>query len=356
VEESYLINTLEAYIRYSITSAQVEGFTGYFTLTLLLWRNRMFKKKPNVKPLSPLRSSDRRKIADQIIANFNIEVSSDDAELKGPEAEGDQNKGTSGVGAIRNSLLPEGCQSARFTTTAGPDLKQVSGTVFVGAHPGQDPRVLWLSINDRLIPTIYTLWRHPALVPLLHTQDFVLTKMQGGADLMTPGLTRGPPFPAKATKGAIVAVASVQKPSVPQWVGTCEIDVASLQRVQGAKGHAVRGQHWAGDEIWAWSPSGKAGEASPEQIDGWDVSKDAGSITSAVEHLTIDDPEDSEAGGVSLDTAERTQAYEPHNKHVEGEDAEPFQRVDSLEKELSTKGTFVVVMLIACRFAWLDLL
>jgi len=308
----------------------------------------MFKKKPNVKPLSPLRSSDRRKIADQIIANFNIKVPGDDVELKGPEPEGDQTKGTSGVGAIRNSLLPEGCQSARFTTTAGPDLKQISGTVYVGAYPGKDQRVLWLSINDRLIPTIYTLWRHPALVPLLHTQDFVLSKMQGGADLMTPGLTRGPPFPAKAMKGAIVAVASVQKPSVPQWVGTCEIDVASLQRVQGAKGHAVRGQHWAGDEIWAWSPSRKAGEASPEHIDGWDVSQDAGSITSGVEHLAIDDPDDSEAGGVSLDTIEGTQSYEPHNKHVEGEDAEPYQTVDVSAKDLSTKGTFEVAMLIAC--------
>lgn len=302
----------------------------------------MFKKKPTIKPLSPLRSSDRRRIADQIIANFNIEVPSDDVELKGQEAEGDHAKGTSGIGAVRNSLLPEGCQSARFTTTAGPDLKQVSGTVFVGAYPGKEPRVLWLSINDRLIPTVYTLWRLPAIVPLLHTQDFVLTKMQGGADLMTPGLTGGPPFPAKATKGAIVAVASIQKPSVPQWVGTCEIDVASLQQVQGTKGHAVRGQHWAGDEIWAWSPSGKAGETSPEQIDGWDVSTDAGSLHYDVEHLVIDDPEDSEAGGVSVDISEITPSYEPHNKHVEGEDAEPFQRVEVPEKEFSTKGTFAV--------------
>jgi len=304
----------------------------------------MFKKKPNVKPLSPLRSSDRRRIADQIIANFHIEVPSDNVELNSPEAEGDQIKGTLGVGAIRNSLLPEGCQSARFTTTAGPDLKQVSGTVYVGAHPGKDQRVLWLSINDRLIPTIYTLWEHPRLVPLLHTQDFVLTKMQGGADLMTPGLTRGPPFPAKATKGAIVAVASVQRPSVPQWVGTCEIDVASLQQVQGAKGHAVRGQHWAGDEIWAWSPLGKAGEVSPEQIDGWDASKDSGSITSGVEHLAVEDLEDSETGGVSLNTTEGTQPYEPRNKHVEGEDAEPFETIDVPEKELSTKGMLPVAL------------
>lgn len=247
------------------------------------------------------------------------------------------------MGTIRNSLLPEGSLSARFTTTAGPDLKQVSGTVYVGALQAEDQRVLWLGINDKLIPTVYTLWKHPQLVPLLYTQDIVLTKMQGGADLMTPGLTRGPPFPAKATKGAVVAVASLQKPSVPQWVGVCEIDVASLRQVQGAKGHAVRGQHWAGDEIWGWSPSGKAGAAAPERIDGWDVNESAAAVTAGVGSLRLegddDDEEEEEAGGVSIsDNTKESTVYEPHNTHVEGEDAESYEKIDELEKELTTKG------------------
>ena len=290
--------------------------------------------------MSPLRSSDRRRIADRIIADFNVEVPINDAEAKEPNTEGEQTTGALGVGTIRNSLLPEGSLSARFTTTAGPDLKQVSGTVYVGAHPGEEQRVLWLNVHDRLIPTVYTLWKHPQLVPLLHTQDFVLAKMQGGADLMTPGLTRGPPFPARATKGAVVAVASVQKPSVPQWVGLCEIDMASLQQVQGAKGHAVRGQHWAGDEIWAWSPSGKAGGAAPEQIDGWDVNTTSAAITSGVGHLSIDGAEDYEAGGVPLgNSVEEKTVHEHRNEYLEGEDAEPYEKVDVLKKELSTKGT-----------------
>lgn len=292
-----------------------------------------------IKPLSPLRSSDRRKIANEIIADFKVEVPSEDPEIKEINAEGDQSTGSIGVRAVRNSLLPEGTQSARFTTTAGPDLKQVSGTVYVGAHAGEDQRVLWLSINDRLIPTVYTLWKHPQLVPLLYTQDFVLSKMQGGADLMTPGLTRGPPFPREATKGALVAVASIQRPSVPQWVGVCEIDVSSLGRVQGTKGHAVNGQHWAGDEIWAWSPSGKAGTAAPEQIDGWDIEDGSTAISSGVGQLTVDDTDDEEAGGVSLERSEQdTAVQEPRNEHVEGENPEPYERVDVPEKELSTKG------------------
>ena len=57
------------------------------------------------------------------------------------------------LGDLRNSLLPEGSLSARFTTTAGPNLSPVSGTVYVGAHEGLDQRVLWIKIEERLIPT-----------------------------------------------------------------------------------------------------------------------------------------------------------------------------------------------------------
>lgn len=48
---------------------------------------------------------------------------------------------------------------------------------------------------------VYTLWHNPGIVPLLFTPSFVVEKLQGGADLMTPGLQRGPPFPKMATKG-----------------------------------------------------------------------------------------------------------------------------------------------------------
>lgn len=49
--------------------------------------------------------------------------------------------------------MPESALSARFSTTAGPDLKQISGTVYAGAHPGDDQRILWFKIEERLIPT-----------------------------------------------------------------------------------------------------------------------------------------------------------------------------------------------------------
>ena len=122
-------------------------------------------------------------------------------------------------------------------------------------------------------------------------------------------------------------------------VGICEIDISSLQQVQGAKGHAVRGEHWDGDEIWAWSPAGKLGGSAPEHIEGWDVNTADASFEEGVEHLTLEDEDDdADEGGVSLSQSNEQQTrLEPRNEFVEGEDASPYEVVAE-EKELSTKG------------------
>ena len=157
---------------------------------------------------------------------------------------------------------------------------------------------------------------------------------------MTPGLARGPPFPSKATKGAVVAIASLEKPSVPMVVGICEIDVSKLQEVQGAKGHAVRGEHWDGDEIWAWSSSGKPGASAPDEIIGWDVDNDHADLREGVEHLAVDDhEEDADEGGVPLEKeVEDTQKVEPRNEYVEGEHTQSYEKAAEDEKQFSTKG------------------
>ncbi|KAL8664198.1 MAG: hypothetical protein Q9202_003276 [Teloschistes flavicans] len=295
----------------------------------------MFKKKPNIKALAPLRSSDRRKIADQIIAQFQIDVPPQN-DHHNPES--GQETAVIGIGAIRNSLLPDNTQSARFITTVGKDLKQVSGTVYVGTHPGEQQRVLWIKIEDRLIPTVYTLWNNPKITPLLHTPDVVLQKLRGGADLMTPGLA-GPPFPPKATKGSIVAIASLERPTVPVVVGTCEIDIASLQEVQGAKGHAVRGEHWEGDEIWSWAQGGGTGRKAPAEIPGWESTDGTDDLQEQMGHVTVDDSDD-EAGGGGVAVGPISQdehAATKRNDYVEGEDGQPYEEVNLEEKELSTK-------------------
>ncbi|KAF2818488.1 RNA binding protein-like protein Ligatin/Tma64 [Ophiobolus disseminans] len=295
----------------------------------------MFKKKPNIKPLSPLKSSDRRRTADQIIADFGIEVpvdtSADAQDNVAPAS-------TAGLTALRKSLLPENALSARFTTTAGPDLRQVSGTVYVGSHEGTggEQRILWVKAYDKMYPTVYTLWHNPRIVPLLYTPRVVVEKMQAGADLMTPGLQRGPPFPQKATKGAVVAVASLEAPTVPMAVGTCEIDVSALGNVQGVKGQAVSTFHWTGDELWSWSSTGKPGTKPPDILQGWDdeVEEDTG-LAERTAAVDLDDQE----GGVSLDTRPTKRSEAEQAQGVEGEDAPSnHDFIDVVDdKELTTK-------------------
>ena len=157
---------------------------------------------------------------------------------------------------------------------------------------------------------------------------------------MTPGLARGPPFPSEATKGSIVAIASVECPSVPRVVGVCEIDVSSLQQVQGAKGHAVRGYHWDGDELWGWGQSGKAGSDAPSRIEGWDPTDEVELPTMAVEALSIAEHDsDTGEGGVSLATEDHEISVEPiSTKHEEAIDTGLDQEADVKERELSIQG------------------
>lgn len=267
--------------------------------------HKLTKLNIQIKNLSPLRSSDRRRLSDRIIADFNIPVPSPPSTSETAASGTDQsaeNSPTPTVTSIRTSLLPENSLSARFTTHAGSEAKLVSGTVYVGAHPGSDERILWIQIGpseQRLYPTVYTLWHNPGLVPLLHTQDFVVDKLKSGADLMTPGLAGGPPFPSQANKDAIVAVASTESPTVPRFVGICAIDISQLGSVQGTKGHAVNGLHWEGDEIWAWSSTGTGGKPAPTDVEGWGIEN----VQDGMKKMALeeDDQDGQEDGGAPLD-------------------------------------------------------
>ncbi|MCJ1386056.1 hypothetical protein MMC17_009181 [Xylographa soralifera] len=296
----------------------------------------MFKKKPNLRTLAPLRSSDRRKITDQIIAEYHLQIVKEDDDDANTD---EQAKTLAGINALRSSLLPDGSLSAKFSTTTGPDLKILNGIVYIGARLGEDQRILWFKIGEKIYPTVYTLWKNPNIIPLLHTPDVVLRKMRGGADLMTPGLANGPPFPSKANKGSTVAVASLELPTVPMVVGICEIDVCTLSSVQGAKGHAVRSLHWCGDEIWGWSHGGKPGGSVPSIIDGWNIAEDSSSraLDDKAAEMTVSRIE---AGSFEQDLpAEHgnPESKDDHNTYVNGEDGTPWERVSVQRKELTSK-------------------
>lgn len=153
---------------------------------------------------------------------------------------------------------------------------------------------------------------------------------------MTPGLVGcGPPFPEKAKKGAVVAVASLEKPSVPISVGVCLIDVSALGNVQGSRGHAVQTMHWAGDEVWSYSASGKAGVPPPEQIEGWlQDQKIEEELAAQASELKIEDQD--EDGGVTLGGGALSTTVDQ-----DGDTPSRDDLVEQVEiKEMTTKGEY----------------
>lgn len=157
----------------------------------------------------------------------------------------------------------------------------------------------------------------------------VMRKLHGGADLMTPGLANEPPFPKRAVEDAVVAVASLDRHTVPLFVGVCEIDVSALGEVQGTKGHAVRGLHWEGDELWAWSSSSRPGQPAPEYLPGWDEEELVGdeeveAIEEKVDELALNEAASPQPAG--------------NEEPVEAAEAPLDEPVPIEEKEPSTKG------------------
>lgn len=298
--------------------------------------SNMFKKKPQIKNLSPLKSSERRKLADQIRRDYSIPDPQTEPTPQEPD-----NTTTQGptLTSIRNALLPDPTSSAKFTTTHGPNSTLISGTIYVGAHPGQEERVLWFQIgkDERLIPTVYTLWLNPGLVPLLHVGDMVVQKLRGGADIFAPGLIEPyQGFDRRAVKGSIVAVAGHKSDTVPRWVGTSKLDISGLQ--ENATGTAAEGLHWEGDELWSWSSLNKGGSAGPDTIDGWPGLSHG--LEQDTEELDLDDEDEQGDGGVALsnsisdlnhtngDTKEQddvdTEEYIPTTKEVDDAFMEAF--------------------------------
>ncbi|KAK8127122.1 uncharacterized protein PG998_002881 [Apiospora kogelbergensis] len=281
----------------------------------------MFKKRPEIKNLSPLRSSDRRKLADQIIKDYDIPIPSSSEPAPTGEASSSSSPPAS-LSSLRSSLLPDSTSSARFTTTSGPNQTLLVGTLYVGAHPGQEERILWFQAGKaaRMLPTVYTLWQNPGVVPLLHTPDFVVDqKLAHGSDLMIPGLVkpRGAAWDARATKGAVVAVAGLQRDTVPMWVGTCDVDVTRLgSDLRGQRGVAVKGLHWAGDEGWQGLAEDMTGAIKDMKLDEDDADADAdadGGGVALSDNAASADPQQSRAN----DLAEVVDVPEPTTKEVD---------------------------------------
>ncbi|TIA89789.1 hypothetical protein E3P99_01874 [Wallemia hederae] len=181
----------------------------------------MFKKPYAAKPQTTLKNSDRKKLRARVQERF--ELNDDDAKL----------------------LLPDAVSSMRVKT-----YNNENAIIYSAAD--NDP--LWFTVGkaeDELIPTVYTLFKKPSLLPVITTWPFVIDKIATGADLMAPGvaLKSAPEHLPDLPEGVLVAVAEHGRNSAPVCVG--KTAMATSRMNLDATGKAVLIAHVIDDALWA---------------------------------------------------------------------------------------------------------
>ncbi|TIA68412.1 hypothetical protein E3P91_04081 [Wallemia ichthyophaga] len=180
----------------------------------------MFKKPFTAKPQTTLKNSDRKKLRNKLQEQYKL--SDDDAKL----------------------LLPDVVSVMRIKTYNGENALIYSAT-------SNDP--LWIAIGkaeDEFIPSVYTLFKKPTLLPVITTWSFVIDKISTGADLMAPGvaLKNDPNSLPHVQEGALVAVANHGANAAPVCVGRTAMPTSQMNLE--ATGKAVLITHSINDSLW----------------------------------------------------------------------------------------------------------
>lgn len=179
----------------------------------------MFAKPFRVKSNTVIKGSDRRKLKADISAAF-------------PDLTADE----------LSELVPN---------------KEELNVVKVYAHKGDavtlyvlNKNPLFFEVEKRLYPTVYVLWRCPALLPGFTTWPLVLQKLMGGADLMLPGVVVPLSGLPHVNQGDCCAVKLVNnRASVA--VGTAVMSSTEMQS-SGMKGRGICVLHTYMDALWAF--------------------------------------------------------------------------------------------------------
>uniref|UniRef100_A0A8D3D8Z7 Eukaryotic translation initiation factor 2D n=1 Tax=Scophthalmus maximus TaxID=52904 RepID=A0A8D3D8Z7_SCOMX len=140
--------------------------------------------------------------------------------------------------------------SAAFPSLSADELselvpnKEELNVVKIYAHKGDAVTLyvlhknpLFFELEKQLYPTVYVLWRYPALLPTFRTWPPVLQKLIGGADLMLPGLVVPSNGLPDVKRGDCCAVTVVNN-GAPVAVGTAAVSSAEM-RSSGLKGRGV---------------------------------------------------------------------------------------------------------------------
>ncbi len=120
----------------------------------------MFQKPCRVKSSSHMKGSDKKKLKAELRKRFGDKLDDD---------------------AV-NALVPAKEEVLLTKLQTASD-----GAVLAYVH-NKTPLFFELDKEKALFPTVYALWRYPALLPAFPTWPPVVKKIANGADLMLPGV------------------------------------------------------------------------------------------------------------------------------------------------------------------------
>ncbi|GAA5891504.1 hypothetical protein JCM8208_007305 [Rhodotorula glutinis] len=217
----------------------------------------MFKRPLTTKTSAPVRSSDVRRLRDELASTFSLSPS--DAKL----------------------ILPDGVLAAKAIT-------HLDEPVTLYLAPGStDPRLFrpGKGLEGQLVPTCYALDVCPHLLPVLETAPQVVEHLVSGSALFAAGVSARSlkALPPSIRSGDLVAVVVVEDPpsrrvvAVGQLGGTRDEAIRMQQSGGEKKGKAVNTLHARGDYLWAAgsgvdaplppAPSSSKGGSSRSDVD-----------------------------------------------------------------------------------------
>lgn len=175
-----------------------------------------------------------------------------------------------------------------------PNKEEIS-VMRLMTHSGQNVTVFCLSgepiffeVEKKVFPTVHTLWKFPDLLLNFKTWPPVFEKLQGGADLMLPGVIlpcEGLSALGRFERGTLCSVC-LKGNRAPVAVGTTLVSSKDLLE-DGLRGKGVKIEHVYLDQLWA-----QGSKTQLPQLNETNEQVEMANVNDHMQELSFDETED----------------------------------------------------------------
>ena len=195
----------------------------------------MFRKDFKSKGYTQVKSSDRKKLRQQFQQTYPT-VTDEIPSLVIPTGKGDD------------------FTSCKILLQTGDDIFVYSTNKIPWFFITEDQSTK----TERILPTVYLLWKFPDLIPLkFHTNKHVFSKLLNGADLMLPGVILPPgsvtPQTFRHVKRDELCTICLEDNRFPIGLGQTTMDGEDMY-MSGMKGRGIAILHLYQDTLWNIGP------------------------------------------------------------------------------------------------------